>query len=40
MRIVDDQGQQQPNDGKAVGHLQVRQHPASIVHCTCCNAYS
>jgi hypothetical protein len=25
MRIVDDQGQQQPNDGKAVGHLQVGQ---------------
>lgn len=24
MRIVDDQGKQQPNDGKAVGHLQVR----------------
>jgi hypothetical protein len=25
MRIVDDQGKQQPNDGKAVGHLQVWQ---------------
>ncbi|KAF6251413.1 hypothetical protein COO60DRAFT_1675845 [Scenedesmus sp. NREL 46B-D3] len=24
MRLVDDQGQQLPNDGKAVGHLQVR----------------
>lgn len=24
MRIVDDQGKQQPQDGKAVGHLQVR----------------
>lgn len=24
MRIVDDQGVQQPHDGKAVGHLQVR----------------
>lgn len=23
MRIVDDQGKPQPNDGKAVGHLQV-----------------
>lgn len=31
MRIVDDQGQQQPNDGKAVGHLQVRQHVVGIV---------
>jgi hypothetical protein len=23
MRIVDDEGKQQPHDGKAVGHLQV-----------------
>jgi fatty-acyl-CoA synthase len=24
MRLVDDEGKQLPNDGKAVGHLQVR----------------
>jgi hypothetical protein len=32
MRIVDDEGKQQPNDGNAVGHLQVSRRLAHYHH--------